>query len=182
MPKRKKTASVTPLLDSLSAEQAQDVLAQFIRDDPTLASRAEGVARDVLRIVGSEEIADSLAGDLAGIEIEDVWKTSGRTHDGGYLYPSERAWEMMDEIVAPYKEEMAAYLRRGMADESRLFCAGILLGIRRFEQDSGSALLDEAPDYCDDAFSSIREEWETAVGDPGQVRLLARLLEEKGFL
>lgn len=72
MPKRKKTASVTPLLNSLSAEQAQGVLAQFIRDDPTLASRAEGVARDVLRIVGSEEIAGSLAGDLAGIEIEDV--------------------------------------------------------------------------------------------------------------
>ncbi|WP_214021268.1 hypothetical protein [Methanoculleus sp.] len=180
MPKRKKTASATPLLDSLSAEQAHAVLARLIRDDPALTARAEGVARDLLRIVDSEKIADSLAGDLA--EIEDVWETSGRTHDGGYLYPSERAWKMMDEVVASYKEEMTAYLRRGMADESRLFCTGILLGIRRFERDSGSALLDEVPDYCDDAFSSVREEWEAAVGDPGQVRLLARFLEEKGLL
>jgi|GEM_PF-676328 len=182
MPKRKKTASATPLLDSLSAEQTQAVLARLICDDPALAARAEGVARDFLRIVDSEKIAGSLAGDLAEIEIEDVWKTSGRTRDGGYLYPSERAWEMMDEVVAPYKEEMTAYLRRGMTDESRLSCAGILLGIRRFERNSDSELFDEVPDYCDDAFSSIREEWEADVGDPGQVRLLARFLEEKGLL
>ena len=70
MPKRKKTASVTPSRPSQRRTGA-DVSHVHSRR-LTLASRAEGVARDVLRIVGSEEIADSLAGDLAGIEIEDV--------------------------------------------------------------------------------------------------------------
>lgn len=181
MPKRKKTASATPLLDSLSAGQAQGVFARLVRADPALAARAEGVARDLLQAVDAEAVAASLAADLARIAIEDVWKTSGRTR-GGYLYPSERAWEMMDEVVAPYTAEMTAYLRRGMADASRLYCAGILLGIRQFEQESGSELLEEVPDYCDDAFSTIREEWEEGVGDVGQADLLARFLEEMGLL
>ncbi|MDN7025441.1 hypothetical protein FGU65_11130 [Methanoculleus sp. FWC-SCC1] len=182
MPKRKRTASATPLLDSLSAEQAAIVLAQLVRADPALAVRAEDVARDLLQAVDAEAVAASLAADLARIAIEDVWKTSGRIRDGGYLYPSERAWEMMDEVVAPYTAEMAACLRRGMVDASRLYCAGILLGIRQFERESGSALLEEEPDYCDDAFYTIREEWEEAVGDADQADLLARFLEEKGLL
>ncbi|MCK9308151.1 MAG: hypothetical protein M0P17_11570 [Methanoculleus sp.] len=76
---------------------------------------------------------------------------------------------------------MLTYLRRGMAEESRLYCSGILLGLRQFQQDSKSALLDEVPDYCDETFCSVREDWEEAVGDAGEVRLLARFIEEKGL-
>nr|WP_303715120.1 hypothetical protein [Methanoculleus marisnigri] len=44
-----------------------------------------------------------------------------------------------------------------------------------------SALLDEVPDYCDETFCSVREDREEAVGDAGEVRLLARFIEEKGL-
>ena len=182
MAKRKKAVSPTPLLDSLSAGQARSALIRLVCDDPALAARAEDVARDLLRVVDSAEIAGILCGELSGLEIEDVWQTSGRTRDGGYLYPSERAWEMMDEVIESHKEEMMTYLRRGMPEESRIYCSGILLGLRKFQRDSCSDLLEEAPDYGDDTFESVREEWEEAVDDPVQVRLLAGFLEEKGLL
>jgi len=38
MPRRKKTVSSTPLLDSLSVDQARFVLARLIGDDPALAA------------------------------------------------------------------------------------------------------------------------------------------------
>ncbi len=180
MAKRKKAVSSTPLLDSLSVDQARFVLARLISNDPALAARAEGFARDLLQIVDSEEIAGIVSDELSSLEIEEVWKTSGRRRDG-YIDPSERAWEMLDEVLESHKDEMMTYLRRGMVEESRLYCSGILLGIRRFQKGSGSALLDEAPDYCNDTFCSVREEWEKAVGDAGQARLLARFIEEKGF-
>lgn len=180
MPKRKKAVSATPLLDSLRADQAHSVLVRLVHDDPALAVRAECFARDLLRIIDSEEIAGVISDELSGIEIEEVWETSGRTR-GGYLYPFERAWEMLDEMLEPHKDEMMAYLRRGMAEESRLYCSGILLGLRQFQQDSGSALLDEVPDYCNETICSVREEWEEAVGDAGEVRLLARFIEEKAL-
>ncbi len=180
MAKRKKAASKTPLLDSLSAGQAQSVLMRLVCDDPSLAARAEGIARDLLKVIDSVEIAGILCDDLSALEIEEVWKTSGRTREG-YIYPSERAWGMMDEVIESYKEEMMTYLRRGMPEESRIYCSGILLGLREFQRDSRSDLLEEAPDYCDDTFESIREEWEEAVDDAGQVHLLARFIEEEGL-
>ena len=180
MAKRKKAASKTPLLDSLSAGQAQSVLMRLVCDDPALAARAEGIARDLLKVIDSVEIAGILCDDLSALKIEEVWKTSGRTREG-YIYPSERAWDMMDEVIESYKEEMLRYLRRGMLEESRIYCSGILLGLRKFQRDSRSDLLEEAPDYCDDTFESIREEWEEAVDDPVQVHLLARFIEEEGL-
>ncbi|MFA7162190.1 MAG: hypothetical protein WC083_06435 [Candidatus Methanomethylophilaceae archaeon] len=74
------------------------------------------------------------------------------------------------------------HLQRGMPEESRIYCAGILRGIREFQNHSTSALKDETPDYCDSAFASVQEEWGEAVDDPGQVRLLAAYLEEEDLL
>ena len=178
MAKRKKTPD--PLLDTLSADQAQSVLMRLVRGDPDLAARARAIARDLLKAIDSEGIADAVCTALSALKIEDVWETSGRTRHG-YIYPSERAWEMLDEALEPHKREMMTYLRRGMPEESRMYCSGILLGLRRFQYHSRSDLLEEAPDYCDDTFEVIREEWEEAVGDDEQVRLLARFIAEEGL-
>lgn len=170
----------TPLLATLSADQAHSVLMRLVYDDPALAARAEEVARDLLEYVDSTAIADILCYELSTLKIEDVWDTSGRTRDG-YIDPSDRAWEMLDEVLEPYREEMLEYLRRGMPDESRIYALGILLGIRKFQNNSGSALLEEVPDYGDDTLELVREEWEEAVGDDEQVRLFADELREEGL-
>ncbi|NQS73619.1 MAG: hypothetical protein HQP72_04375 [Methanoculleus sp.] len=162
----------TPLLATLSADQAHSVLMRLVYDDPALAARAEEVARDLLEYVDSTAIADILCYELSTLKIEDVWDTSGRTRDG-YIDPSDRAWEMLDEVLE--------YLRRGMPDESRIYALGILLGIRKFQNNSGSALLEEVPDYGDDTLELVREEWEEAVGDDEQVRLFADELREEGL-
>lgn len=162
----------TSLLATLSADQAHSVLMRLVYDDPALAARAEEVARDLLEYVDSTAIADILCCELSTLKIEDVWDTSGRTRDG-YIDPSDRAWEMLDEVLE--------YLRRGMPDESRIYALGILLGIRKFQNNSGSALLEEVPDYGDDTLELVREEWEEAVGDDEQVRLFADELREEGL-
>ena len=160
----------TPLLATLSADQAHSVLMRLVYDDPALAARAEEVARDLLEYVDRTAIDDILCCKLSTLKIEDVWDTSGRTRDG-YIDPSDRAWEMLDEVLE--------YLRRGMPDESRIYALGILLGIRKFQNNSGSALLEEVPDYGDDTLELVREEWEEAVGDDEQVRLFADELREE---
>ena len=169
------------LLDSLNPDQAASVLMRLARADPAIAARADAIARDLLGSIDSEDIADTVCRDLSALRIEDVWDTSGRTRYG-YIHPSDRADEMLDEVIDSYKEEMMAYLQRGMPEESRAYCAGILRGIREFQRRSASALKDETPDYCDSAFASVQEGWEEAVDDPGQVRLLAAYLEEEDLL
>jgi hypothetical protein len=67
----------TPLLATLSADQAHSVLMRLVYDDPALAARAEEVARDLLEYVDSTAIADILCCELSTLKIEDVWDTSG---------------------------------------------------------------------------------------------------------
>ncbi|WP_165077876.1 hypothetical protein [Methanogenium sp. MK-MG] len=44
------------------------------------------------------------------------------------------------------------------------------------------SLCEEEPDYCDETFGSVREDWENAVGDAGRVHQLACFIEEKELL
>ena len=168
------------LLDSLNPDQAASVLMRLARADPAIAARADAIARDLLGSIDSEDIADTVCRDLSALRIEDVWDTSGRTRYG-YIHPSERADEMLDEVIDSYKEEMMAYLRHGMPEESRAYCAGILRGIRSSSaarigtQGRNTRLLRQR-------LRIVREEWEEAVDDPGQVRLLAAYLEEEDLL
>jgi len=152
---------------------------QLVRSSPEIAARAEELAREFLEDVDSEMIAESLADDLSYPKIEDVWDTSGSTRDG-YIEPCERAYEMLEEILDEYIEEMNMYFKRGMVDQSREYCAGIMLGIKRFCEESCSGLLEELPDFYDEA-DPIRKEWEDNVADERQIQLLAEYLLEKGM-
>lgn len=175
------TPSATPLLDSLSPQQAAQALRQLVATDPAIAARAEEVAGSILSDVDPDDIAEMLADDLSDLAIEDVWDAAGPTRDGGYIDTTDCAWDMLDEVLEPYTDEMMAYIDRGMPDESRDYCLGILMGIRLFEE-MHSSICEEVPDYCSDTFDIVWEEWEEAIGDAEQIALLASLLEEEGLV
>ena len=173
------TPTPTPILDALSSGKSRQILMQLVRSSPEIAVRAEELARELPEDVDSAMIAESLADDLSYPEIEDVWDTSGSTRDG-YIEPCERAYEMLEEILDDYIEEMNRYLKRGLVDQSREYCAGILLGIHRFCEQSCSGLLEELPDFSEEA-DLIRQEWEDTVADERQIQLLSEYLLEKGM-
>jgi hypothetical protein len=178
MAETNRTVSTTPLLDSLAPEQARHVLYHLLRTDPAIAARAEDIAGTLLSDVCSDSIAEMLAYDLSCLAIEDVWDTSGRIRGGGYVDTTDRAWEMMDEVLSSYTDEMTAYINRDMPDESRHYCLGILMGLRHIREED-TPLCEEVPDYCSDTFDIVREEWEKAIHDTEQIALLARALKEK---
>jgi hypothetical protein len=178
MAETNRTVSTTPLLDSLAPEQAQHVLYHLVRTDPAIAARAEDIADTLLSDVCSDSVAEMLACDLSCLAIEDVWANSGRTRDGDYVDTTDCAWEMMDEVVSSYTDEMMAYMDRDMPDESRHYCLGILIGLRHIREED-TPLCVEVPDFCSDTFDIVREEWEKAIHDTEQIALLARALKEK---
>ncbi len=175
-----RTPFATPLLNSLAPDQMHHVLFHLVRTDPAIAARAEEIAGTLIGDVDPEDIAETLADDLSSLEIEDVWHTAGRTRDGDHIDTSERAWQMMDEVVSPHRDEMMAYIRRGMPEESRRYCSGILLGLRNFEE-TDSPFCKEIPDYGSETSIDIRQEWEEAICDTEQIALLVDFLEEQGL-
>lgn len=173
-----RAVSTTPLLDSLAPEQARQVLYHLLRTDPSIAARAEDIAGTLISDVCCDYVAEMLAYDLSCLAIEDVWDTSGPTRDGDYIDTTDRAGEMMDEVVSSYTDEMMAYINRGMPDESRHYCLGILMGLRQIREEE-TPICVEIPDYCSDTIGIVREEWEKAIHNTEQIALLARALKEK---
>lgn len=171
-----------PLLDTLDGERARIVLYQLIRDDPGLAPRAEAIARTFLESVEIERVADALSSEIEAIEIEDIWETSGRQRDGPYLHPSERAYEMFEEIVEGYMHELRSYAKRGMAEAGREYCKGIILGLWHIQTESHADILEELPDEITDFIGTVIEEWEKMVSIPDEGAILHKWMEQKGII
>lgn len=169
-----------PYFDSLDLTRRYRILSGLIRQYPEIAARAEELAEEILLDVDTEDIAGSLTDELDGPDIEEVWDRSGRTRDG-YVDPSERAYEMPEEIIDPYIDEMMDYLKQDMKDQSRDYCAGILPGIHIFGTEYSSSLLEEAPDFCYNMSQYVREKWEKSVEDKEPVKLLSGFLEKDGL-
>jgi hypothetical protein len=174
-----KKAGKTPLLDTLDDSRARMVLSMLIRDDPSITHQIEEYARNLLDSIDYEKVAESLYSELNALEIEDVWDSSGKQRDGSYIDTGERAYEMVEEILEPYTDEISAYLERGMPDASREYCMGVILGLWRFDKDSGSDLLDELPDSFRDFIEMIKDDWEKEVKNPEQIALLSEWMEEE---
>lgn len=179
-PRRTTAKSRTPILDSLDEGQAARVLYLLSRSDPEIGKKAEEIARDFLEEVSHEDIADEVYDGLDVLEIEDVWSSSGKRRDGEYVYPGERAHEMMEEVLAPFIAEMEACLGRGMKAQACEHCKGILLGLSRFEDESGSDLLDETEDSPSNLRDEVRESFGTLVKDPSLEEEVDRFCREKG--
>ncbi len=169
----------TPILDTLDGERARIVLYQLIRDDPSLAPHAEAIARTLLERVEIQRVADALSSEIEAIKIEEIWDSSGRQRDGPYIYPSERAYEMIEEILEEYMLELRSYAERGMAEVGREYCKGIILGLWHIQTDSHADILDELPDGITDFIETVIEEWEKMVSNPDEKRLLRVWMEQE---
>ena len=181
MAKSRKPRVRTPLLDSLDPDRARTVLLLLIRDDPAIADRAEAHARALLESVDSEQVAGVLFADLESLDIEDVWETAGQQRDGSYRYPAERAYEMAEEILAPYLDEISACMERGMPEAALEYAQGLILGLWRFQTESSASILDELEDSIPDLISDICSLVEKGIGDPGRTAFFRGWMEEKGI-
>ena len=176
-----KKAGTTPLLDTLDDYRARIVLSMLIRADPSRIERSEEYARSLLECVDYKNVADSLYSELNSIESEDVWDSSGKQRDGSYVDTGERAYEMVEEILEPYRDEISTYLQRGMPDASREYCMGVILGLWRINMDSYADLLEEIPDSFLDFIEMIKDDWEKEVKDSEQIALLSKWMKEEGI-
>ncbi len=100
-----KIAEKKQVLDNISAEHAYEILKRLADEDVKISKRIEKLALEYLIEVNPDDIADNVFYDLDSIEVEDVWKNSGRTRYG-YVDPYELASEMFEEALEPYVDKL----------------------------------------------------------------------------
>jgi hypothetical protein len=85
---------------------------------------------------------------------------------GGYVEPSEAAWEILEETVEPFRDDMKRYLELGREAEALEICKGLVLGCYRLSERAGGDVLEWAPDFPAEAAGHALEVWHFGTDDP----------------
>lgn len=152
------TPKRTSVFDRLDPGEAQAVLQRLLATRADLRDEAERIARALLGEVSFESVADDVEHALRSLDLDDLGGRAGR-HRGGYTSPTEAAWELLQEAVDPFMEDMKRQMELGLGAEALEICKGILLGLYRIRGLKGDEFLGWAPDFPTEAAAHAAATW-----------------------
>jgi len=129
-------------LDVLTGDEAQVVLKDLVSSRPDLISDARRAANALLATVSFADVAADVFGALQALDLDDL---DAGPRPGGYVEPSEAAWNVIEKVVTPYLHDLERRVKLRHEDEAVEICKGIVLGLYRAEQ-RGFELLEYAED------------------------------------
>ena len=153
------------IIDQLSHGQALAILQALAAGDEQLANRIAELGTACLSEVDPEEVSAALYDELDALEVEEVWDRAEKTRHG-YVDTSEAAYQMVEEVIDPYLEQLKKYQKLGMSTEANTLCMGLLLGLYQFERESKSEFKNWAVDAPGGFASTVIDAWKA--GRPGR--------------
>jgi hypothetical protein len=154
-----------PLLECLKPEEAATVLRHLLQVHPDLSGEAEEMARSLLHQVDYEDVAAEIENEIRALDYEILNARAG-SHEWGCVEPSEAAWEILEETVEPFLEEMKRHLELGLEGEALDICKGLVLGCYRLSEQQGGDVLGWAPDFPAEAAGNALQVWYTGTNTP----------------
>ena len=168
----------TPRVMTERALNALAVLKILARGDAEMAAHIAEIARAHLRGVDLEEVAFILYDDLTLLKPKEVWDRAGSTRHG-YVDPTDAAYEMIEDVLDPYREDLQKYQKLGMSDEANQICMGLLLGFYRFEHESDAEFKDWAPDAMSVFPATVVEAWREGNPSRADVKTVQTFIDEQ---
>ena len=156
--KRKTNKDNPEILESITGADALQILNAFAQQDEGIRKTIEKTAKEILSEVDADEIATEVKMELEFLQVEDVWDRAGSTRDG-YVDPGEAAWEMFEEALRPFREEVEKYKKLSMLKEATFCCQGILKGIYEFDKHSTTQYKEWAVDAPGEYFAYVLDDW-----------------------
>ncbi len=141
-----RSTNKTSVLDELRPEEAQSVLQLLLAAHRELRPEARQIAKSLLSEVEFEWVADDVEETVRDVGLDELGSRAGR-HSWGYTEPSEAAWELLEECVSPFIEDIKRQLELGLDTEALEICKGVVLGLYRVRNEQGGEVLQWAPDF-----------------------------------
>lgn len=133
------------VLGRLQAGEAAQVLRALLARHPGMAAEAERLAKSVVTDVDVEAIAEDVEQAVLDLDLDDLNARAGRKR-WGYVEPTEAAWELLEEAVAPYLDEMRRRIELGLEAAAVAACQAIVLGLYRCQGQATDRVIGWAED------------------------------------
>ena len=145
-------------IEKLTPEQALEVVMRLSNKGSAIRDAVAAEAMNVLSELDLDKIADSVYFDLNSIDVQACWDRAGSSRDG-YTSPDEAAFELIEERLQPFVDQVRRYRELGMTDEEGMYCRGVILGIYRFEHETESEFLECAADMPLECAGALLTTW-----------------------
>jgi len=150
-------------IQSLNTDERSQVLMAMLANEPALVKKAYAIAVEIVGEANADDISDEVYDELNSLDVDDLYSRSGRTRHG-YVDPHEEAWEMFEEVMFPFIDEMKKNQQRALPSTAKIHCIGIIKGLLKYEKESNSDFADWVEDAPDEYITTVLEEWKK--GDP----------------
>ena len=149
----------------------------LLKENPDLEDKIFKIADQILENVDSENIMEDVYYELNKLDVEELWDRSGKTRYG-YVEPYEESWNMIDEVLEPFIDEMHKYQERAMFIEAKEHCIGIIRGIHKF-RNSSSEFLNWAVDAPEEKIISVFDEWKEGKPSEEDIAEISQIMKEE---
>ena len=118
------------VLSRLTDLESSLVLHTLLDRHETLREDAENLATETVNTPSCKDISAEVADAVTSLDMEDLNGRAGATR-WGYTEPSEAAWELLEEAVEDFLEDMKRRAELGLTDAAITMCRGIVTGLYR---------------------------------------------------
>jgi hypothetical protein len=150
----------------MTEAEAASVLRQLLARHAELRWEALGLVRSQLATVERAGVAEAVRDAMLAVSLDDIWDRSGARRDG-YVEEVEAAWEVFEEALAPFSDEVVRMLEVGETDAARATVEGALVALHDLPRDHGNdSALSRAEDFPGEAAGTLVDRWAAAGGGP----------------
>jgi hypothetical protein len=122
------TKGAPSILDRLEPVEASVVLQHLVDAHPDLAVEATEIARALLRQQTYEDVAAEMEDELRALDYDALNARAG-SHEWGNTEPSGAAWEIMEDILKPFVNNLRRHLELGLETEAKEDLPGLGAGM-----------------------------------------------------
>jgi hypothetical protein len=155
-------------IESLNSSEALRVLKDLLNDAPDLTKTIYDIAMRVAVNVNADEIMADVFSELDRLDMDGLSGRSGRTQYG-YVEPYDAAWEIFEETLDPFINEMKKNQQRALPSAAKIYCVGIIKGLWKYENESTSDFKDWVTDAPGEYIDTVVEEWKKGNPDDADV-------------
>ena len=166
------------MIDKISPHEALEILRVLAKTDKQVKKKIIELAELMIKDINFEGISDDVFWALDSIDVHDLWNRSGPSVDG-YNSPEEMAFEMIEEKIEPFQQEIFRLIELGLNEEAKLFCMGVLKGLYMYDHDSDSEFKNWATDIPGEVFTTLLDEWKKRLKKKLDINEMDAFLEKQ---